>query len=186
MEADSRKYVTINTHKGLYQFNRLPFGVASAPAVFQEIMEKLLQGIPRVVVYFDDILVTGENEERDRASLTEVLDRLKQSGLRLKRNKCRFLAPAVEYLGYRIDRYGLQALPDKIAAIVDAPHPTNVQELRAFLGLVQYYGRFIKQLSTITYSLNRLLGKGSPWNWDQEGVSETESTASIDTGPGPL
>ena len=167
LEADSRKYVTINTHKGLYQFNRLPFGVASAPAVFQEIMEKLLQGIPGVVVYFDDILVTGENEERHLASLTEVLDRLKQSGLRLKRNKCRFLAPAVEYLGYKIDRYGLHALPDKIAAIVDAPHPTNVQELRAFLGLVQYYGRFIKQLSTITYPLNRLLGKGSPWNWDQ-------------------
>ena len=103
-------------------------------------MEKLLQGIPGVVVYFDDILVTGK---RHLASLTEVLDRLKQSGLRLKRNKCRFLAFAVEYLGCRIDRYGLHALPDKIAAIVHAPHPTNVQELHAFLGLVQYYGRFI-------------------------------------------
>ena len=118
LEADSRKYVTINTHKGLYQFNRLPFGVALAPAVFQEIMEKLLNGIPGVVVYFDDILVTGENEERHLTSLTEVLDRLKQSGLRLKRNKCWSLAPTVEYLGYRIIRYGLHAFPDKIAAIM--------------------------------------------------------------------
>ena len=85
----------------------------------------------------------------------------------MKRKKCRFLSPSVDYLGYRIDRYGLHAMPEKVAAIVEAPQPTNVQELRAFLGLVQYYGRFLKQLSTLLYPLNRLLGKGVPWKWTQ-------------------
>ena len=130
-------------------------------------MEKVLQGIPGVVVYLDDILVTGRTEEEHLDHLREVLDWLKQHGLRVKRSKCRFLAPSVDYLGYRIDREGLHALPDKIAAMVEAPAPTNVTELRAFLGLVNYYGKFISQLSSVTYPLNRLLCKRAPWAWDK-------------------
>ena len=72
LEPDSRKYVTINTHKGLYRYNRLPYGVASAPAVFQQIMEKLLQGLPKVVVYIDDILVTGNSDEEHLENLESV------------------------------------------------------------------------------------------------------------------
>ena len=85
----------------------------------------------------------------------------------MKRAKCQFLSPSVDYLGYRIDKDGLQALPEKIAAIVEAPNPTCVQGLRAFLGLVNYYGKFIHQLSTLTYPLNRLLCKGAPWVWNK-------------------
>ena len=110
-------------------------------------MEKLLQGIPGVVVYIDDILVTDKTEAEHLENLRQVLDRLKQHGLRLNRPKCRFMASSV---GYRLDRNGLHALPDKVAAMVDAPQPTNVQELRAFLGLVNYYGRFIRQLPWCT------------------------------------
>ena len=162
-----RKYVTINTHKGLYQYTRLPYGVASAPAIFQGIMEKLLQGIPRVVVYIDDILVTGKNEGERLEILRQVLQRIKESGLRFKRAKCQFMADHVEYLGYRIDKKGLHALPEKVAAIVEAPQPSNVPELRAFLGLVNYYGRFINHLATLTHPLNQLLRKGAPWVWDK-------------------
>ena len=167
LDPESRKYVTITTHKGLYQYKRLPFGVASAPAIFQEIMEKILHGIPGVVVYIDDILVTGTTDEEHLQSLKEVLVRLKQHGLRVKRAKCRFMVPSVEYLGYCIDKDGLHALPEKVAAIVEAPKPTNVQELRAFLGLVNYYGKFIHRLSALTYPLNRLLCKRARWVWNK-------------------
>jgi len=74
----------------------------------------------------------------------------------------------VDYLGYGIDKDGLHAMPIKVAAIVEAPTPENVQELRAFLGLVNYYGRFVPQLSTVAHPLHRLLGKRVPWEWNKE------------------
>ena len=103
-------YVTVNTHKGLYQYNRLPFGVISAYLIFQRLMENLLQGIPGVSIYLDDILITGSSEEADHLStLDKVLTCLEAAGLHLKRNKCAFLLPSVEYLGHKITADGLQA-----------------------------------------------------------------------------
>ena len=126
LEPESRKYVTVNTHKGLYQYNRLPFGVASAPAVFQQTMEKILQGLPMVVVYIDDILVTGRSDEEHLENLEKVLARLQQYGLRLKREKCSFLQPSVEYLGYIIDAEGFM------------PHHRKLKPLSVLLSLGMY------------------------------------------------
>ncbi len=88
VDAESAKYLTINTHLGLYQYNRLPFGVASAPAIFQRAMDQILQGIPGVICYIDDILVVGATCEEHLKRLEEVLKRLKSYGLKVKRNKC--------------------------------------------------------------------------------------------------
>ena len=93
-DEDSRKYVTITTHKGLYRYNRLLFGIASAPAVFQRIMEQILQGIPNVVVYIDDLLITGRDEAVYLNVLRQVLGRLREFGLRLK---CKLMQPSIEY-----------------------------------------------------------------------------------------
>ena len=121
LDEDSTKLVTVNTHKGLYQFMRLPFGVASAPALFQRAMDGILQGIPHVVCYLDDILITGATAAEHAANLEEVLKRLKDHGLRLRRKKCTFYQDSVKYLGHSIDCFGIHTLPDKVAAVNHAP-----------------------------------------------------------------
>ena len=160
--------MTINTHKGLFRYRRLPFEVSSAPAIFQRIMETLLQGIPGVCVYLDDILIIGRTEEEHLEHLTETLRRLKEADMRLKPAKCQYLLPSVEYLGHTISKTGLQTADSKVDAIVNAPAPTNVTELRSFLGLVNYYGKFLPNLATLLSPLYALLQKRRPWKWAAE------------------
>ena len=166
LEPESQKYCTINTHRGLYRFNRLPFGISSAPAIFQKIMDTILQGIPRTLCYIDDILVTGANDEEHLKNLAEVFERLHKYGIRMCKQKCYFMQDSVEYLGHRVDAEGIRATPEKISAIVNAPLPENVQQLRSFLGLLNYYRKFLPHLATILQPpLNELLQKGKKWNW---------------------
>ena len=127
LEEESRKYVVINTHQGLFEYTRLPFGVSSAPGIFQRVMESLLRGIINVVVYLDDILITGPDDETHLATLEAVLKRSSEAGLRVRKEKCVFLAPSVVYLGHKIDREGLYPVPKKEKAVQEAPRPTNVQ-----------------------------------------------------------
>ena len=157
LDEESKAVVTINTHKGLYKVNRLPFGVASAPSLFQRIMENILQGLAGVSVYLDDILVTRKSTEEHLINLEAVLSRLESSGLRLKRNKCAFLLPSVEYLGHRISAQGLQPTVDKIKPVQEAPKPQDVSQLRSFIGLVNYYSKFLPDVSSVLAPLHRLL-----------------------------
>ena len=166
LEEDSKKYTTINTHKGLYQYTRLPFGIASSPAIFQKIMDLILQGIPNVQCYIDDILVTGTTDAEHLNNLHEVLRRLEEHGLRVKREKCKFMQNFVDFLGHRIDAEGLHTIPDKLQAIVQAPTPKNIQQLRSFLGLLNYYGKFIPNLASLVHPLNQLLHQDTEWRWD--------------------
>ena len=124
------KYVTINTYQSLYQFTRLPFGIASAPAIFQRFMGKNLHRLPGVICYIDDILVTGKDDEEHLRHLAAVLNRLEEHNFKLKKDKCHFLLPSVEYLGHQIDQEGICAVPSKVEAITNASPPTIVQELR--------------------------------------------------------
>ena len=168
LDEESRKFVTINTHKGLYQYTRLPFGIASAPAVFQRTMDTILQGAEGAACYIDDIIVTGRTPAEHLEHLEEVFKRLLRHGVHVKRQKCRFLQPSVSFLGHRIDANGIHPLDDKLQAIAQAPAPVNVQELRSFLGLINYYGKFIPNAATILAPLNRLLRKDAKWNWSKE------------------
>ena len=131
-------------------------------------METLLQGIPHVTVYIDDILITGETEADHLQTLEKVLERLSKAGLRAKKNKCKFMVPSVDYLGYVIDAQGLRPHPDKVLAIQQAPMPLNVTQLKSYLGLLSYYGKFLPNLSTLLALLYKLLGKDVPWEWSSE------------------
>ena len=165
LDHDARKFLTINTHRGLYQYTRLPFGVASAPSIFQKTMDTILQGMDGVMCYLDDILISGRTEEEHLDNLRKVLQKFREHGIRAKKSKCTFLKTSVQYLGHIIDVDGLRATDDKVQAIVQAPPPRNVSELRSFLGLLNYYGRFIPNLSTLIFPLNNLLRQETTWQW---------------------
>ena len=125
MEENSRKFLTINTPKGLYEVLRLPYGVKTTPHLFQSIMDQVLQGIPGVCCYIDDILITAPNEAHHLMRLEAVLERLKKFNIRAKSEKCTFLAPKVEYLGHVLSKEGCWPLPDKVQAI-KAPHVSRM------------------------------------------------------------
>ena len=175
LSEESRKLVTINTPLGLFQYNRLPFGVSAAPAIFQRTMETLLQGMEHLCVYIDDISITGATEEEHIKTLDEVLQRLETAGVRLKQSKCVFMKSEVEFLGHRVTQHGVQPTEDKVRAVNRAPIPTNVAQLRSFLGLMNYYSRFLPNLSSTLAPLYLLLQKSSSWFWGTEQQKAFES-----------
>ncbi|CAM4547477.1 unnamed protein product [Caretta caretta] len=156
VDEKSQELLTIVTHKGLYQYCCLPFGIMSAPALFQRAMDQILCGLPGVQCYLDNILVTGRNEEDHLKNLEATLQRLEEYGLQVRKDKCEFFQPSVEYLGHITDAAGLHKAPAKVKAIVEAPPPRNVSQLRSFLGLLNYYGKFISQLATPLKPLQEL------------------------------
>ena len=129
-------------------------------------MEAILRDLPHVSIYPDDILVTGESEATHLQNLSAVLERLKAAGVRLKQENCSFMMSEVEYLGHRISAKGLQPLPSKVRVIQEAPTPTEVSQLRSFLGLLGYYRRFLPDLATILPPLYELLKSSRKWGWE--------------------
>ena len=120
-------------------------------------MDSLVQGLPRVSAYLDDILVSGVEEDHLN-NLDKVLQRIESAGMTLKKSRCVF---AIEYLGHIIDKNGLHPSPENVKAIAEAPTPTNVTELKSFLGLINYYNKFLSNLSMFLSPLYRLLKKGT-------------------------
>ena len=162
---ESSKYVVINTHKGLFRYTRLPYGISSAPGIFQKTMEQLLQGIAHVTVYIDDILIATESEDEHLQILEEVFARLAKADLKVKKHKCKFMVRSVPYLGHVIDGEGIRPLPEKVEAIRQAPTPKNVTELKSYFGLLIYYGKFLPNLSTRLAPLYLLLRQKEAWKW---------------------
>ena len=168
LQEDSQLAMTINTHRGLYRFKRLPFGVASAPAIWQRAMEQVLMGIPGTRCYLDDIIITGHTLEDHLTNLEMVLHRLEEYGLKANKEKCKFLSDSVEYCGHIISAKGLHTSEKKTRAITQMPVPSSIQQLRSFLGMIQYYARFLPNLSTELAPLHDLLKKDAPWEWGED------------------
>lgn len=128
----------------------------------------MLKDIPGVTVFQDDIKITAPNDEEHLRRLELVLNRLSQFNMRVNLEKCEFLANEIEYCGYRIDKFGVHKIQNKVEAVTNMQRPSNKDEVRSFLGLVNYYGRFFKDLSTVVYPLNNLLKINVQFNWDKK------------------
>ena len=167
VRKEDQPLLTINTHKGLYKFTRLPFGVSSASAIFQSIMDQVLTGIPGVACRVDDIIITGKDDTEHMRNLREVVNRLEKSGFRCRADKCEYMQPEVVYLGHRITKHGCSPVRSKVETIAKAPYPKSREELISFLGMIQYYARYLPDLHSVIEPLNRLRSKSVPWQFDE-------------------
>ena len=144
-----RLLTTINTHLGLFAWNKLPYGVKVGTAIFQERIDEDLWGIPLAAWRVDDIICTGRNDEEHLNVLTQIVERLEKSGFRCNLKKTSFLQPEVVFLGYVINSHGIRPLESKVETLKQAKYPENLTELVSFLSAVQYYGRFIRNLDQL-------------------------------------
>ena len=164
LDEQSKNLVIINIPLDLFRYNHMPFGISNAPAIFQRIIDQVIASIPNCVAYLDDILLTGANEEEEHLRTLEmVLLRLSEFGFRCNSEKCLFFQDEVSYLGFIIDKNGKRPDPRRVDAIKNMPTSKNIKELEAFIGKVNYYGKFISNFSDKCKLLNHLRKKNTPW-----------------------
>ena len=166
LSEKSALLTTFITPAGRFCFNRLPFGITSAPEFYQKRMSHILSGLPGVVCMIDDILVFGQSQQEHDQRLESVLQRLTKAGITLNSGKCEFSKRSVKFLGHVIDEAGIHPDPGKIQAIQKLQAPTNVAELRRFLGMVTYLSKFSPNLSQKVKPLRDLLSTKNAWVWD--------------------
>ena len=185
LHTESSKLTTFITPFGRFCFRRLPFGIFSAPEIFQRLMTDLLQGIPGTKVIMDDILIYGKSIEEHDSHLDGVLDTVQRSGLKLNKAKCELRKEELGFFGHRVGKDGIKPDPEKVRAIIELSPPSNVSELRRLLGMVNYLGKFLPDLSSILQPLNDLLKISSAWVWGSpqaeafEQVKQLISTAPV-------
>jgi len=165
LDPETAKYTTFMTPFGRYFFKRLPFGINLAPEVFQRIMENIIGTCDGVVCFMDDVLVYGDSEDTHDRHLSDVMQRVADAGLKLNKEKCEFRKQSLNFLGHTLSAEGIQPDQSKLSAITEMKEPENVPELRRFLGMVNYLGRFVANLAEELHPLNELLKKESHWTW---------------------
>jgi hypothetical protein len=167
MNSDDIPKTAFRTHHGHYEFRVMPFGLCNAPSTFQSAMNELFQPYLRrfVIVFFDDILVYSPTLPEHLTHLTQVFHKLVSGEFFLKFSKCLFAQQSLEYLGHMVSSQGVLPEPSKIQAITDWPQPKTITELRGFLGLTNFYRKFIKNYASIALPLTSLLRKDAfLWN----------------------
>ena len=165
VDEDSSKLLAFSTPFGRYKFLRLPFGIVSAPEIFHAAVAEIIEGLDGVANEIDDIIVWGPTLEIHNQRLHAVFERIRQSGLKLNKDKCVIGATELSYLGHVTSDEGIKPCPEKIQAILDMPLPQCKADLQRFLGMVTYLGKFIPNLSTITAPLRKLLEKDVLWEF---------------------
>ncbi len=158
MEEEDKPKTAFTCPLGFWEFNRMPQGITNAPSTFQHLMERCMGDIhlKEVLVFLDDLIVYSDSLEEHESRLISVLGRLREYGLKLSLDKCKFFQTEVRYLGHIVSREGVKTDPEKIRALKTWPRPQNLKELKSFLGFSGYYRRFIKDYSKIVKPLTNL------------------------------
>ena len=160
MAENSIPYTTFTVGPlGFYECIRMPFGLTNAPATFQRLMESCLGELhlQYCIIYLDDIIVFSKTLEEQLKRLHMVFEKLSALGLKLKLSKCEFFKQRLEYLGHIVSEEGIETNPKKIEAIQKWPIPTNITETCSFLGLCNYYCKFIRDYAKIAKPLYKLI-----------------------------
>ncbi|MCG8048362.1 MAG: DDE-type integrase/transposase/recombinase [Candidatus Thiodiazotropha taylori] len=164
----SRDITTFVTNKGLYRYKRLNFGISSASEMYQHVIEQVLHGCEGTRNISDDIIVHGKTKEEHDHRVCKVLERLKERGLTLNADKCKFSMDKLVFMGHVLSRKGIAPEKVKVEAILNAKEPENASEVRSFLGLVNFNARFIPDLSTVAEPLRRLTKNNVEFKWGPE------------------
>uniref|UniRef100_A0A3B3HH25 Gypsy retrotransposon integrase-like protein 1 n=1 Tax=Oryzias latipes TaxID=8090 RepID=A0A3B3HH25_ORYLA len=184
LSKDSSLLTTFITPFGRYCYNRLCFGISSAPEHFQKRMSRILEGLDGVLCQMDDVLIWGTTQEEHDERLRRALSRLQEAGVTLN-DKCEFSKSRIKFLGQIIEGSGVSPDPEKVKAITGMQEPTNVSEVRRFLGMANHLGKFLPHLAEKTRPLRDLLRKSNMWNWGSQQQKAFESIrADLTTPPG--
>lgn len=168
-EEDIEK-TAFRTHRGLFQFKRLPFGLRNGPSAFQRVMQSILAPYLWLfcLVYIDDIVVYSKSYEEHIDHLDKVLEAVENAGITLSPSKCHFFYSSIILLGHKVSRLGLSTHAEKVKAIMELTRPAKLSQLQTFLGMTVYFSAFIPYYSDICVPLFQLLRKGARWEWGAE------------------
>ena len=176
LEEHSRDYTTFITPFGRFRFNKLPFGIASAPEHFQRRMNQMLAGLEGVLIHMDDVLVYGKSKQEHNQRLHAVLERIRERGATLNKDKCEFTKAKLHFLRHVIGSDGMSPDPAKTKAILEMEKPKTVTELRRFMGMANHLGKFSPNLSEYSQPLRELLTSKRVWMW---GAAQDEAFIKI-------
>ncbi|XP_031339506.1 uncharacterized protein K02A2.6-like [Photinus pyralis] len=165
VDDESAMILTWTTHKGLFKVNRLPYGITPASSIFQKVLEQLLQGIKNTANFLDDIIVTGATRKEHVENLKAVLKKLNDAGFKLNKTKCAFFQEEVSYLGFTISKYGIKKNLEKQRAIIEAPRPSTITQVKSFAGMVNYYSKFVPKLAILMRPIYDLLKQNQKYKW---------------------
>lgn len=168
MHPDDVEKTAFATHRGLYQFKVMPFGLVNAPMTFQRAMDVILSGLKYEIClcYLDDIIVFSRTWEEHLKNLRTVLERIKSAGIYLKPTKCQFARRSITFLGHQVSADGVTVTPEKVKAVLDFPTPSKAEDIKVFLGLVNFYRPFLRNIAQIQRPLTDLLKTDSKWSWN--------------------
>ena len=186
LDPEDVEKTAFRTHRGLFQFKRMPFGLRNGPSIFQRVMQGILS--PSLwlfcLVYIDDIVVYSKSYKDHTKHLDLVLGAIEKAGITLSPSKCHLFYGSVLLLGHKVSRLGLSTHLEKVKAILDLERPRKLSQLQTFLGMVVYFSAFIPYYASICAPLFHLLRKGARWCWGAEEEYAFESaTNALRSGP---